>query len=1033
MKEVFRIEIPIDVNDKTAAGVNSASKRLNAFDKTIEKVQKRLKAMNSEKLKVAIEAVDKTKSVLSKIGTGVKSLVGKSWRLTIEAAEKVTAVKNKVKSALDVLVGKEWRTVISAKDFVTDKIKGMISWIGKLTGAAGVASTVLGGLSIKNALAASGESARMQTQLKVSTDNMGIDQAGYNKILRKAGSMQRTTMYSDDAMVGSAAELATYFEDSNAIIRMMDTVADYAAGMSGGVELSTEQIVDYTTNLAKMTTGAFDAMTKKGFEVTDAQKKILKSGTDMQKVAVIEDIIKANWQNMSKAMLQTPTGQLARLKNAWGDVSELVGDKLTPTVVDFLNMLYDEVPGISDLVGGVAGDASSWFATLIPDIKSGIEKAVGFLSDFRDRAKGVFASDEFKSADLFGKISIAWHKIIAEPFAEWWESTGREWFAQKAAKIGEGLGNGVSGGLLALLGIDLDQTTEEGKNVGGAFIEGFKTGFNGAKIKEAFSEWLSENSGLAITAGTLIGGKVLLGGLEKISMLKGLLGKGGSGTGGLGSSTVATMTVTAGVVNLNSKLSGSTPAKEIFSPSGKGGASGAAGAAGAAAKGGIVGLLGKIGAFFGTGATTAAGTAVAGGASVAGAAGGIAGLTSSVIDLIQGIKANKAGSKKEAKDEFVTSGTKAGLVAAGAGIGAAIGSVVPVVGTGVGALAGAGIGGVASLFAGDKAGKAISDSTDDGGFLSEAWNSIMDKYNEVKGKLADKLGEGIDSWLETLDGVEEDVGGFFSDVWSNVSGFFSESVPTWAESVWSGHVVPFFTSDVPQFVSDIWTNVSGFFTETIPTWATSIWTGHISPFFAEKVPSFFDNLWTNVTSGVTAKISSWGSAIATKVSGWWSTVSGWFDSLWGKIKGAFSSGDGIGKHAWGGIMNSPHMAMVAEDGAEAIIPLSPSKRARGMDLWMAAGQMMGVRPYADGDIVGQTDSQSVSTSTAAYASRGENSFEISVNLSPEFVIQSGGNVDENGILALLREHIREMADDISDELADNLAKIFANMPLKGVT
>ena len=150
-------------------------------------------------------------------------------------------------------------------------------------------------------------------------------------------------------------------------------------------------------------------------------------------------------------------------------------------------------------------------------------------------------------------------------------------------------------------------------------------------------------------------------------------------------------------------------------------------------------------------------------------------------------------------------------------------------------------------------------------------------------------------------------------------------------------------------------------------------------------------------------------------------------------KGGPNGGDGAPGHAWGGIMNSPHMAMVAEDGAEAIIPLSPSKRARGMDLWMAAGQMMGVQPYADGDIVGQTDSQSVSTSTAAYASRGENSFEISVNLSPEFVIQSGGNVDENGILALLHEHIREMADDISDELADNLAKIFANMPIKGVT
>ena len=46
-------------------------------------------------------------------------------------------------------------------------------------------------------------------------------------------------------------------------------------------------------------------------------------------------------------------------------------------------------------------------------------------------------------------------------------------------------------------------------------------------------------------------------------------------------------------------------------------------------------------------------------------------------------------------------------------------------------------------------------------------------------------------------------------------------------------------------------------------------------------------------------------------------------------------------HAAGGIFSTPHLGLVAESGAEAIIPLED--RSRGMPLWMAAGESMGVK------------------------------------------------------------------------------------------
>jgi hypothetical protein len=49
------------------------------------------------------------------------------------------------------------------------------------------------------------------------------------------------------------------------------------------------------------------------------------------------------------------------------------------------------------------------------------------------------------------------------------------------------------------------------------------------------------------------------------------------------------------------------------------------------------------------------------------------------------------------------------------------------------------------------------------------------------------------------------------------------------------------------------------------------------------------------------------------------------------------------KHANGGIFTSPHMGLVAEAGAEAIIPLSSGKRKRALDLLSRiAGNFMDV-------------------------------------------------------------------------------------------
>lgn len=1170
--ETFRIEIPITVSDNTDPGVSSAKKKVTAFDEANKKTKKRLDEMNKTKWKVAVEAVDKVTSVISKIGKTVKGVAGKAWSFTVSAIDKVT-----------------------------QPVKKMISVMGDLLGVSSAVSTVLAGLTVKNALQASADMARMQAQLKVSAGNMGINESGIDAIIKKAEAMQKTTMYTDEAMVGSAAELATYFDDVDAITRMMDVVADYAAGMSGGVELSTNEIVDYTTNLAKMTTGAYDAMTKKGFEVTDAQKKILDSGTDMEKVAVIEEIIKENWEGMAEAMSNTPTGYLTRMKNAWDQISGTIGDKLTPGFTSLYKMIYSKMPGIEKILVRIAEAAGTWVEDFVPTLSDWMDAAIEKVNAFADRASEVFSSDEFKNADFFGKIKISWQKLIAEPFSEWWESTGKAWFAGKMSRVGETIGTGLTSGLLALLGIDLSQTVEDGTSVGGAFIQGFKKGFDTEKITEALKEWADKNKEIVIAIGAVVGFNLITGIAGKLNDLTTLIknhkkDSGGSGgAGGLGDlvTNCSTATVNGTIVNVYGQkvndlrsgsgsglgnalknflpsLGGAAVGGKLLTSGGKfllgSGAStplltGGAAAGGTAAatgltsagswlssllqlgstssvigadgtllavQGGLGGTLGSIGGALGSTATTAAGAAAAGAAGTGGIIGGVLGLGSSLINLFKGIGKSKEGDKKGAQDEYWKSGTKAGMVGAGAAVGAGIGSVVPGLGTAIGALVGAGVGGIGALLGGDAAGKALSDGSDEGGWLNNAWQATKKFFKEDLGKFfGETIPKGWNSFWGSIGnfftttipqwwgGLKEKVStfftetipekwdemwsaignfftedvpyaigyacgkievfftqtvpDFFTDLWDGISTFFTDTLPTWASGIWNDHIVPFFTEDIPEFFSNIWDAISTFFTDTLPTWASNTWNNNIVPFFTEDIPAFFVGIWTAIKTFFTDTLPTWASNIWNNnivpfftqtipnffsevwngvkklfteaipnlaaniwnsISGWFSSIGDWFGDVWAKVKGAFGAGysDATGKHAWGGIMNSPHVGMVAEQGPEAIIPLSPSKSARGLDLWMKAGQYLGVQPYADGDIVGDT---STLTSETVTTGAGGNHFDIKLEINPEFILEGTSGMDEESIVRLIKARIREMVDDIGDELAEKLARIFANMPVKG--
>lgn len=174
-----------------------------------------------------------------------------------------------------------------------------------------------------------------EVQLGVVMKNAGMDQKAFDAIRDRASELESKTTFGGDTFVAGAAELGTYLKDPKALSAAMGTLANYAAGM-GGPSVDQSQMVEYATQLGKALDGTYDGLKKKGFELSEAQQKIIETGTDMEKVAVINDVINQSWKGLAESYANTPTGKIEQFKNKIGQLYEAAGQKLVGGVMRLL-------------------------------------------------------------------------------------------------------------------------------------------------------------------------------------------------------------------------------------------------------------------------------------------------------------------------------------------------------------------------------------------------------------------------------------------------------------------------------------------------------------------------------------------------------------------------------------------------------------------------------------------------------------------------------------------------------------------------
>lgn len=731
------------------SGFDSASKKASGFEKSVNKTQKSLLAMMKEKYQLLLEAKDRITPTVKQAITYVKSLTGKTWKVTLKAVDLVTSPVRRVfgllKSPL-VAAG----VTISAGAGIADTVQtyadfeAAMSEVKAISGATSQEFEQLTekanqmGAVTKFTASESAEAFKYMAQAGWDVREMmdGID--GLMALAAASGEdLGITADIVTDALTafGLSAKESGRFADvmaqaasaTNTDVAKMGDTFKYVAPVAGALGYSIEDTAvaiglmansgikasqagtslrSLLTNLTRPVGQAEDAINALGISITNTDGSVKPLSQTLQdlraKFGALTDSEKAQYAamlagqegmsgllaivNASDQEFESLTEQINNSSGAAQKMADVMMDNLSGKFELFTGALDSMKMSLGEKFKPYLIEALEWMTDKVPDVENALLTAMNSFDHFVDNAKAKIdeftATDEWKNADLFGKIEIAWDELVAEPFSDWWNGSGKLKVAGVARDIGTGIGSAISAGILALMGVDVSSVIDEGSSIGRQFAEGFSEGMSGVDVSAALGTMVSgafSSAGKLLPGGTApdIGSLLSAAAIAKIA---GPLMSFGSGAFKVGKGVYKS--ATGGVLK---KIIGSASVADELA--GIGTMTGT----------GLAGGLAKIGANLGGAsiASTGTGLALAGGGAVAGGLIGGAALISSGFDAYDAYKAYKKGDTEKAK----SSATSAGLTAGGALTGAAIGTAIL---PGVGTLIGAGVGGLAGWFGGNK-------------------------------------------------------------------------------------------------------------------------------------------------------------------------------------------------------------------------------------------------------------------------------------------------------------------------------------------
>ena len=280
------------------------------------------------------------------------------------------------------------------------------------------------------------------------------------------GSMAGTALRASLLEMASPSKKATEamtalgltFADSAGNMKDMKTIIGDLSKAFGG--LSQQEKLTYAEDIF-------------GTRGSSAWLSVIEQGTDAYN-RLFESIDKSNGaaKEMAETQLDNLAGDITLLQSAVDGMKISVMKQLDPYLRRGVQWITNKIPEVTEMLSGVAS------------------KAIEKFGQVKDFLVGVFNSPDFKNADGFAdKLFVAWDKIIAEPFSQWWEGGGKDKILNLVSSLGKNIGevyHGVISGIFAAIkgeeidfeGMNLTGLAKAGAEAAKSFVGSFVSAFD---------------------------------------------------------------------------------------------------------------------------------------------------------------------------------------------------------------------------------------------------------------------------------------------------------------------------------------------------------------------------------------------------------------------------------------------------------------------------------------------------------------------------------------------------------------------------
>lgn len=196
----------------------------------------------------------------------------------------------------------------------------------------------------------------------------------------------------------SAGTIRAGYQELNKWNVPVDKVDDLSEALTNlvagkfGINATAEDAQIASQAIGRAFNGDVAGLNKMKIPLTEAQKEIIKNGTEAERLATINEIVNGTFSKQNEILANTPDGQLKRMKNQQAALMATIGKGLLPMQKAFIDMVSTIMPIVAPVIQDIFNTFSgafTWIAQVITENKETIKSN---LTEAMNVVKGVLAT-----------------------------------------------------------------------------------------------------------------------------------------------------------------------------------------------------------------------------------------------------------------------------------------------------------------------------------------------------------------------------------------------------------------------------------------------------------------------------------------------------------------------------------------------------------------------------------------------------------------------------------------------------------------